>query len=83
VISLKIFIVTILLAGSSTLLIIALDLGMGISMKGIIWKAINPFRVMEAAEYIIILLFGLFFLIDSFIGNVSKKKEDSSNKKSP
>jgi hypothetical protein len=76
---LKIFLVSMLLAVSSTLLIIALDLGMGISMTGIIWKAINPFRVMEAAEYIIILLFVLFFFIDSFSAYLNKKKGNTSN----
>jgi hypothetical protein len=76
---LKLFFVTILLAGFSTILIISLDLLMGISFTGIIWKAINPFRVMEAAEYIIILLFVLFFFIDTFGSYLNKKKGNSSN----
>jgi hypothetical protein len=79
VMRLKIFIVTTLLAVSCAILIIVLDLGMGMTLSGIIWKAINPFRVMEAAEYIIILLFGLFFFIDSFGAYLNKKKGNTSN----
>ena len=52
---------------------------MGISITGIVWKAINPFRVMEPAEYVIIFLFFAFFVIDTFGSYLNKKKEDSSN----
>jgi hypothetical protein len=48
---------------------------MGIDISGIIWKAINPFKVMEPAEYVIIFLFLLFFVIDTFGGYLNKKKE--------
>ncbi len=59
---------------------ILLDLQMGIVKRGIIWKVINPFRVMETAEYIIILLFLLFFIIGS-VGSYLKKRlsNQSSN----
>jgi hypothetical protein len=79
VVRLKILFVTTLLAVGSLILIISLDLLMGVSTSGIIWKAINPFRVMEAAEYIIVLLFLLFFVIDSFGAYLNKKKGNSSN----
>jgi len=59
-----------------SILIISLDLLMGISFKGVFWKAVNPFRVMEAAEYIIILLFGLFFMIDTLGAYLNKKKKE-------
>jgi hypothetical protein len=76
---LKILFVTILLAVCCSILIISLDLLMGVSFSGIIWKAINPFRVMEAAEYIIVLLFILFFMLDSLGSYLDKKKEKNSN----
>ncbi|MEH7307195.1 hypothetical protein [Neobacillus drentensis] len=75
----KIFFVTSLLAVFSAILIISLDLIMGVSVSGIIWKAINPFRVMEPAEYVIIFLFTAFFVIDTFGSYLNKKK----NKQNP
>ncbi|PFP25813.1 hypothetical protein COJ96_18810 [Bacillus sp. AFS073361] len=71
----KIFFVTCLLATFSVILIVSLDLLMGISISGIIWKAVNPFKVMEPAEYVIIFLFLLFFIIDTFGGYLNKKKK--------
>lgn len=79
VMRLKILFVTTLLAAFSLILIISLDLLMGISISGIFWKALNPFRVMETAEYIIILLFILFYVIESFGAYLNKKKGNSSN----
>jgi hypothetical protein len=79
VMRMKIIIVTALLAICSASLIISLDLVMGESISGIFWKAINPFRVMEAAEYIIILLFILFFIFQTISEYIKKKKEDTSN----
>lgn len=76
---LKIFFVTSLVAIFSALLIISLDLLMGISITGIFWKAINPFRVMEPAEYVIIFLFFAFYVIDTFGSYLNKKKGNSSN----
>ena len=75
VMRLKIFFVSGLLAAFSVILIVSLDLLMGINISGIIWKAINPFKVMEPAEYVIIFLFLLFFVIDTFGGYLNKKKE--------
>jgi CDP-diglyceride synthetase len=72
---LKILFVTCLLAIASTILIISLDLLMGVQISGIIWKAINPFRVMEPAEYIIILLFIMVYFVDTFGAYLKKKKE--------
>ncbi|WHY69242.1 hypothetical protein [Neobacillus sp. SuZ13] len=71
----KIFFVTGLLATFSVILIVSLDLMMGIGISGIIWKAINPFKVMEPAEYVIIFLFLLFFVIDTFGSYLNKKKK--------
>lgn len=73
----KILLVTGLLAAILLTLIISVDLGMGISFKGIIWKAMNPFKVMESAEYIILFLFILFFLIDSFGAYLNKKRQNN------
>ncbi|WP_144549898.1 hypothetical protein [Bacillus sp. X1(2014)] len=71
----KIFFVSGLLATFSVILIVSLDLLMGIGIPGIIWKAINPFKVMEPAEYVIIFLFLLFYVIDTFGSYLNKKKE--------
>jgi hypothetical protein len=51
---------------------------MGMQISGIIWKAINPFRVMEPAEYIIISLFILIYFVDTF-GSYIKKKREKEN----
>ncbi|MBV7504641.1 hypothetical protein KW850_05095 [Bacillus sp. sid0103] len=71
----KIFFVTSFLAVFSAILIISLDLIMGVRVSGIIWKAINPFRVMEPAEYVIIFLFMAFFVIDTFGSYLNKKNK--------
>jgi hypothetical protein len=73
---LKLFLVTVLLAISLLALIISLDLIMGVRFRGVIWKALNPFQVMETAEYIIILLFILGFLIGTIGSYLKKKKGD-------
>lgn len=75
---LKILFVTCLLAIASTILIISLDLLMGVQISGIFWKAINPFRVMEPAEYIIILLCIMVYFVDTF-GAYLKKKNEKEN----
>jgi hypothetical protein len=73
----------ILLSGMLFLTIFTLDLFSGASIQTLIWKTINPFRVMEPAEYVIIFLFGLFFFIDiigSYLNkNKDKDKDPSSN----
>lgn len=73
----KLFLVTILLATGLFLLIIILDLLMGISPNGIVYKAINPFRVMEKAEYFIIFLFILFYIFDIIGGYLNKKHKSN------
>jgi uncharacterized membrane protein len=60
-------------------LIISLDLIIGIKFQGIITKALNPFRVMETAEYIILLFFFLFFVIDLIGAFLNKKRDDNSS----
>lgn len=74
----KLFFVMVLLAISLFGLIISLDLIIGVKFQGIIAKALNPFRVMETAEYIILLFFFLFFVID-LIGVFLNKKRDANS----
>ncbi|ETI67722.1 hypothetical protein BAVI_16182 [Neobacillus vireti LMG 21834] len=74
----KLFIVTISLALALLCLIIGLDILMGIPKRGIIWKAITPFRVMEPAEYIIVTLFFLFFFIKAIMSFLKKRKSSST-----
>jgi uncharacterized membrane protein len=79
---LKIFLITILLASILFSLIIGLDLIMGISglsLHSIIWKAVNPFQVMEPSEYIILFLFLLFFILESIGAYLNKKKGNNSS----
>ena len=57
--------------------IFSLDLFSGVSIQGLISKTLNPFRVMEPAEYIIIILFALFFLIDIIGSYLNKNKENN------
>lgn len=73
----KLFLVSMLLAVGLFSVIIALDLLMGISPKGIIIKAINPFRVMEKAEYFILFLFFLVYIFDIIGGYLNKKHENN------
>ncbi|WHY79685.1 hypothetical protein QNH20_11285 [Neobacillus sp. WH10] len=76
----KLFMVTILLAGGLLMMIISMDMIMGVKFPEIIWKAVNPFRVMESAEYLI--LFLLFFLFLSRRMWLFLKKRDNSNSSS-
>jgi hypothetical protein len=74
--------VVFILAGGMLGLIILLDFIMGTEPKLLIWKALNPFRVMEPAEYVIVFLFALFFctrLVKSFIKKMRKKSESQTN----
>ncbi|MEH7417550.1 hypothetical protein V7266_19985, partial [Neobacillus drentensis] len=64
-----------LLAGGMLGLIILLDFIMGTPPNLLIWKAINPFRVMEPAEYVIVFLFALFFCIRLLRSFLKKKKK--------
>lgn len=56
---------------------ILIDLKMGVSPKGIILKTINPFRVMEPAEYIILILFISFFLSQAVFSYIKQKKQEN------
>ncbi|WML39321.1 hypothetical protein RCG19_19380 [Neobacillus sp. OS1-2] len=73
----KQFFVATLLAFGMFFLMILLDLKMGVTPNGVIWKTINPFRVMEPAEYIIVILFILFFLLQAFLSFIKKKRQSS------
>ncbi len=75
----KEFLVVLLLAGGLLSLIICLDYIMGTSPQGLVWKALNPFRVMDAAEYLIVLLFVLIFVIKIFGSYIKKKRQGQSN----
>ncbi len=70
----KLFLVSVLLAAGLLILIILLDMLMGVDPSKVVWKAINPFRVIEPAEMVIILIFVSVFLIDSFITYRKQKK---------
>jgi hypothetical protein len=72
----KQFLVICLIAGGLLSMIIYLDFVSGTSPQYFIRKALNPFRVMEAAEYLIVLLFVLFFMIKT-VGSYIKKKRQS------
>ncbi|MEH7336527.1 hypothetical protein V7161_28270 [Neobacillus drentensis] len=73
----KIILVTGLLAAMLITLIIGIDVIMGVRLSGVFWKATNPFRVMEPAEYIILILFILFFFIDSIGSYLNKKRQNN------
>lgn len=77
---LKLFFITILLAVCLLSLIIVMDYWTGLAHQDdFIWKAINPFRVMEPAEYIIILFFIFIFIKNSILSFIKRKKQKSSN----
>ncbi|MEH7094286.1 hypothetical protein [Neobacillus vireti] len=78
----KAIMVVFILAGGMLGLIILLDFIMGTEPKLLIWKALNPFRVMEPAEYVIVFLFALFFsirLVQSFLKKMRKQRESKTN----
>jgi hypothetical protein len=70
----KAIMVVFILAGGMLGLIILLDFLMGTDPKLLFGKALNPFRVMEPAEHVIIFLFGLFFCF-RFLQSLLKKKK--------
>jgi len=75
---LKLFFIIIFLAGGLLTLIIFIDILMGVNRHGMIWSAMNPFRVMEPVEYLIIFLFIIVFFIKS-LGTYIKKKRKSQS----
>ncbi|WML46998.1 hypothetical protein RCG23_15460 [Neobacillus sp. PS3-34] len=74
----KILFVTMLLAVSVLAVIISLDLIMGVSFSGVIWKAINPFRVMEPSEYTVVFMFIIFLGIYFLKTYLNKKSSNNS-----
>lgn len=74
----KVLFATLILAGGLFGLILSFDLLMGVDRKGIIWKAINPYRVMEPAEYVITLIFILSFAIQAFKAHMKNKKKSQT-----
>jgi len=78
----KAIMVVFILAGGMLGLIILLDFIMGTEPKLLIWKALNPFRVMEPAEYVIVFLFALFFcirMVKFFLKKMRKQHESKTN----
>ncbi|MBT2658200.1 hypothetical protein J7E81_23655 [Bacillus sp. ISL-18] len=78
----KAIMVVFILAGGMLGLIILLDFIMGTEPRLLIWKALNPFRVMEPAEFVIVFLFALFFgirLVQSFLKKMRKQRESETN----
>ncbi len=70
----KILGITVLLAITLLMMIITLDLLMGQPFSGIIWKAANPFKVMEPAEYVIILILIIALLLKSIKSFINNRK---------
>jgi uncharacterized membrane protein len=58
-------------------IIYSLDFFSGMALQGLVAKSINPFRVMEPAEYVIIILFCLFFVIQLVGAYLNKKKKNN------
>ena len=75
----KIFFVTVLITLTLAMLIISIDMVMGTKLSGIVTKELNPFRVMEPAENIIILLFILYFSIKSVVNFFKKRNENTKS----
>ena len=79
---LKAIMVVFILAGGMLGLIILLDFIMGTAPNLLILKALNPFRVMEPAEYVIVFLFALVFcirLLKSYFQKKKKQNESQTN----
>jgi uncharacterized membrane protein len=78
VIRLKLLFVTILLATGLFSLIASIDhVLMGISANGLFSKAVNPFRVMENAEYFVLFFFFLFYIFDIVGAYLNKRKKSN------
>lgn len=80
---LKQLLVSFLIAGGLMGMISFLDVLLGTEPRKLIWKAINPFKVMEAAEYMIIAFFSIAFMIKSFRYYLKKKKQSSQPQSEP
>ena len=75
----KAILVVCILAGGMLGLIILLDFIMGTAPDMLITKALNPFRVMESAEYVIVLIFALFFGIRLLRSYLKKRKAENGS----
>jgi hypothetical protein len=75
---LKAIFVVFILAGGLLGLIIFLDILLGTEPKSLFGKAINPFRVMEPAEYVIVFLF-TFFIFVRLVKSYFKKRKKQDN----
>ncbi|WP_160718996.1 hypothetical protein [Bacillus sp. USDA818B3_A] len=74
----KAILVVFTVAGGMLTLIILIDFIMGTDPSTLLWKALNPFRVMEAAEYIIIFLFALMFSLKLLQAFLKKRRQRNS-----
>lgn len=72
--------VTLLLAASVFLLLSGLDLILGIKLSQILAKEMNPFRVMDPTEYVLLILLALFLAIQIF-NSIRKKKQKGNASK--
>lgn len=70
----KVLFTTILIAIFLFSLIILLDLIMGFSIKEVLWKAWDPFRVMDPAETAIIFLMVTLYALRTVVNFIKKKK---------
>jgi len=75
----KAIMVVCILAGGMMGLIIFLDFIMGTAPNMLISKALNPFRVMEPAEYVIVFIFALFFGIRLLRSYIKKRKAEQDS----
>lgn len=75
----KILLASVLITLTLVMLIISIDMIMGTKFSGIVTKELNPFRVMEPAENIIILLFILYFFIKSVVNFFKKRNENTKS----
>lgn len=74
---LKIFGVFLLLFVMLFLLVVSLDLIAGHSLKTSMYYAINPFKIMEVAEYLIIAFTVVYYLAKITRAIIQKKKKES------
>ncbi|PLS07216.1 hypothetical protein [Neobacillus cucumis] len=74
----KPILIVLVLAGGLLSLIIFLDFIMGTAPIRLVWKALNPFRVMEPAEYVIVFLFTLLFCLRLLKSFLKKRQQGDS-----
>jgi hypothetical protein len=77
--SMKIIAITMLIMGALTTLTISLDILLGIGVSTSILNAIRPFRVMDATEIFVILLFTLLFFTENILFSIKKRKKKSNS----